>query len=374
MNHKSRRVHLLTLVVFLFILFTPSLARGAETAAAPDSEWERTVKAAEQEGQVVVYKISTDSEWYAFQKRYPKIKLNLVHATAAQHLQRLLAERRAGKYLADVVRLGGGTSTSLYKAKAIDPVASALILPEVKDPSKWFEGRHHFNDVDNQYVFIYAAFPLHLLGYNPKVVDAQNLRSYTDLLDPKWKGKMTLKDPRDPGGASPLLFLYNNPQLGPEYIKKLFTVAGLTLVRDERQQTDWIASGRFPLAITAKPEQVEEAKNKGLPVEVLDAHLMKKDGVGLEAGGTMIGLANKAPHPNAAKVLINWFLSREGQMAVQKTGAGEPGYNSLREDIPKEHLPAWAQRQKGVNYIRLWGPAVWDRSAITDLVNEMANK
>ncbi len=89
---------------------------------------------------------------------------------------------------------------------------------------------------------------------------------------------------------------------------------------------------------------------------------MKKDGVGLEAGGTMIALANKAPHPNAAKVLINWFLSREGQMAVQKTGAGEPGYNSLREDIPKEHLPAWAQRQKGVNYIRLWGPAVWDRS------------
>ncbi len=143
-------------------------------------------------------------------------------------------------------------------------------------------------------------------------------------------------------------------------------------MRDERQQTDWIASGRFPLAITAKPEQVEDAKNKGLPVEMLDSHVLKKDGVGLEAGGTMIALANKAPHPNAAKVLINWFLSREGQSAVQKTGAGEPGYNSLREDIPKEHLPAWAQRQKGVNYIRLWGPAVWDRSGITDLVSEMA--
>ena len=368
---KSCRVPLLTLVVLQWLWFAPRPLRAAET---PESEWERTVKAAEQEGQVVVYKISTDSEWEAFQKRYPKIKLNLVQGTAAQHLQRLLAERRAGKFLADVVRLGGGTSTSLYKAKALDPVAGALMLPEVKDSAKWFEGRHHYNDVDNQYVFIYAAFPLHLLGYNPKLVDAQNLRSYADLLDPKWKGKITLKDPRDPGGASPLLFLYNNPQLGPEYIKKLFTVAGLTLVRDERQQTDWIASGKFPLAITAKPEQVEDAKSKGLPVDVLDAHVMKKDGVGLEAGGTMIALANKAPHPNAAKVLINWFLSREGQMAVQKTGPNEPGYNSLREDIPKEHLPQSAQRQKGVNYIRLWGPAVWDRSAITDLVSEMANK
>jgi iron(III) transport system substrate-binding protein len=361
---------LLTLLVCLLSL--PPVAVAVEPATAPDSEWERTVKAAEQEGQVNVYKIASDSEWQIFQKKYPKIKVNLLHATAAQHLQRIMAERRAGKYFADVIRLGGGTSTSLYKAKAIDPLPPALLLPEVKDQSKWFEGRHQYNDVENQYVFIYAAFPLHLIGYNSKIVEAQNLRSYTDLLDPKLRGKITLKDPRDPGGASPLLFLYNNPQLGPEFIKKLFTAAGLTLIRDERQQLDWIASGKYPLAITAKPEQLEDAKSKGLPVEVLDAHTMKKDGVGLEAGGTMIALANKAPHPYAAKVLINWFLSREGQMAVQTPQGNEAAYNSLREDIPKEQLPSWAQRQKTVNYIRLWGPSVWDRSAITDLVNEMA--
>ena len=360
------------LILLLCQLSLPPMVLAAESVTALDGEWDRTVKAAEQEGQVNVYKIASESEWQAFQKKYPKIKVNLFHASAAQHLQRIMAERRAGKFLADVVRLGGGTSTSLYKAKAIDPLPPALILPEVKDQTKWFEGRHQYNDVENQYVFIYAAFPLHLLGYNPKIVEPQNLRSYTDLLDPKWKGKITLKDPRDPGGASPLLFLYNNPQLGPEFIKKLFTTAGLTLIRDERQQLDWIASGKYPLAITAKPEQLEDAKGKGLPVEVLDAHTMKKDGVGLEAGGTMIALANKAPHPNAAKVLINWFLSREGQMAVQTPQGNEAAYNSLREDIPKEHLPSWAQRQKSVNYIRLWGPAVWDRSAITDLVSEMA--
>ena len=355
----------------MLLMLAASHVHSAEIVA-PDSEWERTVKAAEQEGQVNVYKIASDFEWQAFQKRYPKIKVNLIHATAAQHLQRIMAERRAGKFLADVVRLGGGTSTSLHKAKAIDALPPALLLPEVKDQGKWFEGRHHYNDVDNQYVFIYAACPLHLIGYNPKLVDGQSLRGYADLLDPKWKGKLTLKDPRDPGGASPLLFLYNNPQLGPEFIKRLFTVAGLTLIRNEGQQLDWIASGKYPLAITAKPEQLEMAKSKGVPVEVLDAHVMRKDGVGLEAGGTMVALANKAPHPNAAKVLLNWFLSREGQMAVQNPAGGEAAYNSLREDIPKDHLSAWAQRQKGANYVRLWGSAVWDRSAITDLVNEMA--
>jgi ABC-type Fe3+ transport system substrate-binding protein len=358
-------------LVIVFILACVASGQSAETNTNSEQEWERTVKAAEQEGQVTVYKIAHDTEWQAFQKRYPKIKVSLVPGNAAQIQQRILAERRAGKFLVDVVRLGGGTTTSLYKGKALDPIAPALILPEVKDTSKWLDGKHHYNDIDNQYVFVYAAFPLHLLGYHQKFVDPKSLTSYWDLLDPKWKGKITLRDPKEPGGQSPLLFLYHNPQLGPEYLKKLFTSAGVTLVRDDRQQTDWLASGKFPLTLTSKATEVEEAKNQGLPVDVLDAHAFKKDGVGLEAGGTMLALVNKAPHPNAAKVLINWLLSREGQMAIQKTGVNDPGQNSLREDIPKENLPASLQRQKGVKYVRLWGAEVWDRESVAKFVNEL---
>ena len=365
------RNSVLSRALIVFTLHFCLLSQAAAAEAGWEAEWERTVKAAEQEGQVTVYKIAHDAEWHAFQKQYPKIKVNLVPASAAQIQQRILAERRAGKFLADVVRLGGGTSTSLYKAKALDPIGPALILSEVKDASKWLDGKHHYNDIDNQYVFVYAAFPLHLLGYNQKLVDPKTLTSYWDLLDPKWKGKITIKDPKEPGGGSPLLFLYHNPQLGPEYLKKLFSVAGLTLVRDDRQQTDWLAAGKFPITLTSKATEVEEAKSQGLPVDVLDAHAFKQDGVGLEAGGTMLAFANRAPHPNAAKVLINWFLSREGQMVIQKTGANDPGQNSLREDIPKEHLPASLQRQKGVQYIRLWGADVWDRESVTKFVSEL---
>jgi iron(III) transport system substrate-binding protein len=362
---------LIQYLAILLVLAGSERSLGAEAVSGSEQDWERAVKAAEQEGQVVVYKIAHDSEWQAFQKKFPKIKVVLIQGNAAQIQQRLLAERRAGKFLADVVRLGGGTSTSLYKAKALDPIGPALMLAEVKDVSKWLDGRHHYNDIDNQYVFVYAAFPLHLLGYNQKLVDPKTLTSYWDLLDPKWKGKITIKDPKEPGGGSPLLFLYHNPQLGPEYLKKLFTVAGLTLVRDDRQQTDWLAAGKFPITLTSKATEVEEAKSQGLPVDVLDAHTFRQDGVGLEAGGTMLALANRAPHPNAAKVLINWFLSREGQTAVQKTGANDPGQNSLREDIPKEYLPASLQRQKGVQYIRLWGAEVWDRDSVTKFVNDL---
>jgi len=362
--------YLAAVILFLFLLQGTILA--GEGSVGGDAGWERTVRAAEQEGQVVVYTIGQEAEWHAFQKRFPKIKLVLVPGRAAQVLQRIMAERRAGKFLADVVRLGGGTATSLLKAQALDPVASSLILPEVKDTSKWFEGRHHYNDSESRYIFVYAAFPLRLLAYNTKVVDPKSLTSFWDLLDPKWKGKVTAKDPADPGGGSPLLFLYYNPQLGPEYLRKLITAGGLTLVRDERQQTDWLASGRFPVAITAKATEVEEAKRQGLPVDVWDPHALSKDGVGMEAGGTMISLVNKAQHPNAAKVMINWFLSREGQMIVQKGAPNDPGPNSLREDIPKEDLPPWAHRQKGVRYIRLWGPDIWDRDAARKFVAELA--
>jgi ABC-type Fe3+ transport system substrate-binding protein len=167
------------------------------------------------------------------------------------------------------------------------------------------------------------------------------------------------------------LFLYYNPSLGPEYLKKLITAGGLTLVRDERQQTDWIASGKVPIAITAKATEVDEAKKQGLPVDVMDPHAIAKEGVAMEAGGTMIALLNKAPHPNAAKVMLNWFLSREGQIAVQKGEPTDPGPNSLREDIPKDDFPTWALRQKNVKYQRLWGPDVWDRDVVKKLVNEI---
>ena len=358
--------------LFPLALHLFSLPQASLAAEVWEAEWERTVKAAEQEGQLVVYKIAHDSEWQAFQKKFPKIKISVVPGSAAQILQRLMAERRAGKFLADIVRLGGGTLTSLYKSKALDPVSSALILPEVSDPSKWFEGRHHYNDSENQYIFIYAANPLRLLGYNTKLVDPKAINSFWDLLDPKWKGKTTVRDPKDPGGGSPLLFLYHNPQLGPDYLRKLLTVGGVTLVRDprERLQIDWVASGKFPLTITSKADDIDEAQKQGLHVGVFDAHVFK-EGAALEAGGTMISIMNRAPHPNAAKVLINWFLSREGQMAVQKTLPGEPGQNSLREDIPKENLPMWMQRRKDMKYIHLWGPAVWDRGPITQLVDEL---
>jgi ABC-type Fe3+ transport system substrate-binding protein len=109
----------------------------------------------------------------------------------------------------------------------------------------------------------------------------------------------------------------------------------VTVSRDARQMTDWLVSGKFPLCIRCNAgSEVGKAKEQGLPIGFLDTESWKEGGSSSAAGGTL-GIPSRAPHPNAAKVFINWFLSREGQMALQKFGHPD-AHNFRRIDIPKE--------------------------------------
>ena len=89
------------------------------------------------------------------------------------------------------------------------------------------------------------------------------------------------------------------------------------------------------------------------------------------ARGT-VGLVNKAPHPNAAKVFINWLLSREGQTTFQRTSVeAETSFqNSRRVDIPKDILSMDRHRVKGVNYLDLALPKYLDRRPLFKLISE----
>jgi ABC-type Fe3+ transport system substrate-binding protein len=90
-----------------------------------------------------------------------------------------------------------------------------------------------------------------------------------------------------------------------------------------------------------------KAKEQGLPVDLLPHPL--KEGEIMGGGSCCMALLGRAAHPNAARVFVNWVLSREGQIAWQKYSAT----SSLRTDIPKDSLPSWAVPQKGVDYFLL---------------------
>jgi iron(III) transport system substrate-binding protein len=345
-------------------------------AAAPP-DWEKAVQAAEREGQVVVYIAGYEAviEAGVFQKAYPKIKVVTVTGSGTQLAPRIANERRAGKYLADVYN-GGGNSLhqTLYLGKMLDPIKPALILPDVVDESKWWEGKHKYVDPEGVYVFAYEGNVSSGGGpsYNSKLLNAKDFKSYWDFLDPKLKGKIVSADLRQVRGAGlSWQYLYYHPQLGPPYFKRLFGEMGVIMSTDLRQAVDWMASGRVVVCVPCQGSSVAQARNQGLPVDQFEPYQFK-EGVSISSAFGQLALMNRAPHPNAAKVFINWLLSREGQALFQKTmSVPSDPRDSRRIDVPKDHIPPEERRKDGMKYFDSDDPEMKDIRPITKLLEEI---
>jgi ABC-type glycerol-3-phosphate transport system substrate-binding protein len=130
----------------------------------------------------------------------------------------------------------------------------------------------------------------------------------------------------------------------------------VTLFRDFRQGVDWLAGGKFSLCLFCP--DIDKAKLQGLPV---DEFVSFKEGAALHTQYGTLALLNRAPNPNAAKVFINWFLSREGQLALQKALAkgGVDAPDSLRIDIVKDDVKPENRRAAGINYLDLDSRPEW---------------
>lgn len=338
-------------------------------AAEPwQAEWERTIKAAEQEGEFTYYTLGEFNFLSEFEKKFPRIKPRVVQGKGNELLARMMAERRAGKFLADVARIGNTSPYALYQAKALQPIGPAFVLPEVKDESKWWSGKHQYIDSEARYIFVpIGSVSVNMVAYNSELVVPGELHSFWDLLQDKWRAKIVVIDPRATGyGRSGARAAYYHPQLGGEFLRRLFTEQVVMVSRDYRQAIDWIAQKRFSLMLFGNGDDVLQARAQGLPVNVLDTGVWKEGGM-LEPGAFTVAWADKSPHPNAAKVFINWLLSREGQIAVQRDG----GVNdSLRLDIPKTDLRAMARRKEGAKYIVTWKAEWIDSEPMQKVVSE----
>ncbi len=339
------------LLIALQVLPSQRHAVAGEAALDWQAKWKNTLQAAKKEGAVVLYGSSSFELLFAeFRKKYPEISVKGFFARGRGVALRMMAERRGTKYLADLYLNGMTTGYNvLYKAKAVDPIMPSFILPEVVDPSRWWRGRHQFVDSEKKYLLVFNGQSRVDIAYNTNLVNPKEFKSYWDLLKPKWKGKIVSLDPNEGGAGTSLRFLYYSPLLGREFLKRLLTETDLTLSRDSRQMGDWVASGKHAFAIlnSIGRMDIDDAKKQGLPVDWFGPRDLK-EGAAITAGSGGIALINRAPHPNAAKVAINWLLSREGQMAYQRISAlTGVGADSLRIDIPKDVVPKGSRRVDG---------------------------
>jgi len=324
------------------------------------------------EGQLVLYASEGYEEVFRdFSKKYPEIKVTLGIIYGAESTSRFMAERRAGKYLIDLYINDNTTAFQLHKAKTLDPLKPFLVLPEVVGQSKWWQGKHHYVDPVGKYIFSFNGQARVEVSYNTNLLNPKEIKSYWDLLNPKWKGKIVGFDPRHPTTGTTLRLLYYNPELGPKYISRLLSEMEITFSRDARQITDWLSCGKFAVSMFASPDRLDlpEAKRQGLPVGLFDASSFK-EGAALTAGPGGVALIDRAPHPNAAKTAINWLLSREGQIAFQNSTDRSNTADSLRIDIPKDRILPESRRVEEVKYI-VTDRADWmDMTPINKVVNE----
>ena len=340
------------------------------------ADWDATLQAAKKEGQIMIYAAIGPyhpSIFAQFQVAFPEIKVTLAHGNSSRISPRLLAERRAGKYLADVY-LGGPTSLySFYKNQLFDPLAPQLILPEILDTSLWWEGKHFYIDAERKFIFVNeGSVSGFAISYNTQLVKAAEFKSYWDLLNPKWRGKIVSLDARDPGfGASELRYVYYHPELGPEYLRRFFGEMDVHLSRDHQQSLDWVGVGKFALCAFCRDGFVTKAKKQGVPVDYVVPNELKEM-PRLRGSASAITLVNRAPNPNAAKVFINWYLSRRGQIVYQESHGDR---DSMRVDIPKDKVPAPQRRVAGRKYFFVEGPEYMDvKPAVKVIEDALASK
>jgi len=369
---------MLSLLSAIVVLLT--LERAGALAAQADAwkaDWDKTVEAAKKEGQLVLYGSADFEKLFAeLNKKYPEIKIVGVFGRGADVAKRFMAERRAEKYLADLYVNGMTTGYNVfYKAKALDPIPPVLVLPEVTDLSKWWQGKHHYVDPENQYLLNINGETRIVIGYNTKLVNPAEIKSYWDLLNPKWKGKIVAYDPTLGGAGDAMRFFYHEKSLGPEFVKRILTETDIVISSDTRQMGDWLAGGKFALSIFGPISRMDLdlMQGQGLPVSwFAPEHL--KEGAYITAGSGGVALINKAPHPSAAKVGLNWLLSREGQIAYQRIFTeGNDGPDSLRIDIPKEKVPRGNRRpQADPNRYPFVDRAEWmDMSSIRSFLKDV---
>ena len=335
----------------LFFLLLSFSVSHAQATPASQSEWEKVQSAAKKEGRVVVWgppgAEARQALTQGFRKSFAGVEVEYSGAPGSKIAPRLAAERQAGQYLVDM-HIGGTTTMleSLLDANVLDPIRPALILPDVSDPKKWLQGRLDFADREEKYNLVFSTNVKTPAAVNPQLVKKDVLRSYWDLLHPQWSGKIVMRDPLNAGpGLATATFWYAQRGLGKEFMQKFFTQQKVVFSGDDRQMLEWVARGDYLIAVAPSELQATGLKSKGLPLELWRAEQFKESSY-LTAGFGSVVLINRAPHPNAAKLYLNWLLSKEGQLEWSRGS----GYFSRRLDVPHSHLDSVLIPQEGIRY------------------------
>ncbi|MFC1816579.1 ABC transporter substrate-binding protein [Thermodesulfobacteriota bacterium] len=312
---RSTKIYtpILFLSLFFTLLFFPG-GSGRASALTPDEERvANLIEGAKDEGKLVLYtslNVTTATPMLdAFRAKYPFIKTELFKTKSIKILSKYLAEVNAKKYMADTFAL---TSIVLDVLKK-----KGLLMKYITPESKIFpEGL-----TDSEGFWNALFLQLRVVTYNTKLVRKEDVpRSYEDMLDPKWKGKMGM-DYREYVWFAAQLKLMGKEK-GIAFMRKL-AKQDLSFRGSKSLLIQLCAAGEMSLVVTAFLHRVETYKKEGAPVDWISISP-------IVTGLSLAGIAKHSPHPNSAKLFIDYILSAEGQKAMANLGqtVSRPDVNS----------------------------------------------
>ncbi|MGB7951246.1 MAG: extracellular solute-binding protein [Candidatus Binatia bacterium] len=286
---------------------------GALPVRAADSSFYAKAK---EEGQVLLYTSLAGSDTKAFssafEKAYPGVKLDIYRASGTTLLQKILTENRAGNEFVDAV---------MTEDAVLHVLKGKNLLAKFDSPERAaFDAR--FKDKDGFWTDVYPT--VHSIPYNTKLVAQKDVpKRYTDLLDPKWKGKLGLNKNNYMFIAA-LLDFYGKEK-GEDFLKKLAQQnpqvrSGGTLT------ATLVGAGELPIAFSVNANNVENVKEKGSPVDWARI----EDPLYGEPHPAAV-MANAA-RPNAARLLVEFAISKQGQELMAKLGK-VPGRGDVKPQI-----------------------------------------
>jgi iron(III) transport system substrate-binding protein len=311
---------------------------GFAAQASAQSEFYAKAK---EEGKVVLYTTlaASDNKPFraAFEQAYPGVQLEIYRASGTTVLQKILTESRAGAHLTDVV---------LAEGAALTPLRDANLLVKFDSPErKAFEAR--FKDKDGFWTDVYPT--VHSIPYNTKLVAQKDLpKRYTDLLDAKWKGKLAANRNNYMFIAA-MLDLYGKEK-GEDFIRRLAQQnpqvrSGGTLT------ATLVGAGEAPLAFVVYANNVENVKESGSPVD------WARIDEPLYAESHPVAVMAKARHPNAARLLAEFAISKNGQQLIADLGK-VPGRSDIQPKIgvdrAKLRMISPEEEAKTAHYQKWW--------------------
>lgn len=345
----------------------------AEAQTDFKAEWAKLIKAAEAEGEVVVgapRPVNVQRTVARLWKRdFPNITLKLSPAGTGNWPTRIKTERAAGKYLWDVYFSGPSVPIFGLAKTLFDPVRPILFHPDVNNPDIWGGWDAAFLDPDQKLFSMWNT--AQSLFYNADKVSPEKVKKLglKILLEPEaGNGKIAWQDPRGRGpGINPTQLIYQ--VLGEDALKKVFVDQEPVFYRRAATALENVVRGKHDFYLASHIERdMGPYRKAGLKLNFRPIG-MHRDAAFASTGSVMIGLIKDRPHPNAAKLFINWVLTKriaeplsKGSRASSRRNDVAPYYGGMYAPLPGVKYRVFqreefqAERRMLQKKLRAWRP------------------